>query len=159
MGWVVSWVKVLANYSFWEEAENHGIGLAHFLVFDGWPQNCHDAWWVCHLVNIFQWLPRFLSKESTCQWEDVGLIPGSGSSHREGNGSLLQYSSLGNPMDRGAWQAAVCRVTESARGEAQGLLEITYFAILDLVDSNQLSSYPMAMSFLSLCPAPFSPVS
>ena len=77
----------------------------------------------------------------------MGLIPGSGSSHRGGNGSLLQYSSLGNPMDRGAWQAAVHRVTESARGEAQGLLEITYFAILDLVDFNQFSSYPMAMSF------------
>ena len=31
----------------------------------------------------------------------------------EGNGSPLQYSCLGNPMDRGAWQAEVQRVTES----------------------------------------------
>ena len=31
---------------------------------------------------------------------DVGLIPGSGTSPREGNGKLLQYSCLGNPMDR-----------------------------------------------------------
>ena len=33
----------------------------------------------------------------------VGLIPGSGRSHGEGNGNPLQYPSLGNPMDRGAW--------------------------------------------------------
>ena len=38
---------------------------------------------------------------------DVGLIPGSGRSPGEGNGNPLQYSYLGNPMDRGAWQAIV----------------------------------------------------
>ena len=36
---------------------------------------------------------------------DMGLIPGSGRSPGEGNGSPLQYSCLGNPMDRGAWWA------------------------------------------------------
>ena len=34
-------------------------------------------------------------------------IPGSGGSPVEGNGNPLQYSCLGNPMDRGAWWAAV----------------------------------------------------
>ena len=38
---------------------------------------------------------------------DVDLIPGSGRSPGGGNGSPLQYSHLGNPMDWGAWQAAV----------------------------------------------------
>ena len=33
---------------------------------------------------------------------DVGLIPGSGRSPGDGNGNPLQYSCLGNPMDRGA---------------------------------------------------------
>ena len=33
------------------------------------------------------------------------LIPGLGRSPGEGNGNLLQYSCLGNPMDRGAWRA------------------------------------------------------
>ena len=33
---------------------------------------------------------------------DAGLTPGSGRSPREGNGNLLQYSCLGNPMDREA---------------------------------------------------------
>ena len=35
-------------------------------------------------------------------------IPGSGKSPGEGNGNLLQYSCLGNPMDRGAWRATIC---------------------------------------------------
>ena len=38
---------------------------------------------------------------------DVGLIPGSGRSPGEGNGNPLQYSCLGNPINRGAWRATV----------------------------------------------------
>ena len=34
---------------------------------------------------------------------DEGSIPGVGRSPREGNGNPLQYSCLGNPLDRGAW--------------------------------------------------------
>ena len=41
---------------------------------------------------------------------DAGLIPGLGRSLGEGNGSPLQYSHLGNPIDRGAWRAGVCGV-------------------------------------------------
>ena len=44
---------------------------------------------------------------------DVGLIPGSRRSPGEGNGKPLQYFRLGNPMDRGAWQAIVHGVTKS----------------------------------------------
>ena len=35
----------------------------------------------------------------------VGSISGSGRSPGGGNGNLLQYSCLENPMDRGAWWA------------------------------------------------------
>ena len=45
--------------------------------------------------------------------EDVSLIPGSGRSPGEGNGSPLQYSCLENSMDRGAWWATVHGVTKS----------------------------------------------
>ena len=45
--------------------------------------------------------------------DPMGLILGSGRSPGGGNGSPLQYSCLGNPMDRGAWGATVRRVTES----------------------------------------------
>ena len=49
------------------------------------------------------------SKESACSKGDLGLIPGSGRSPGEGNGNPLQYSCLENPMDIGAWWAAVHR--------------------------------------------------
>ena len=42
---------------------------------------------------------------------DPGSIPGSGRSPGEGHGNPLQYSYLENPMDGGALQAMVCRVT------------------------------------------------
>ena len=44
---------------------------------------------------------------------DMGLMPGSGRSPGEGNRNPLQYSCLGNPMDRGAWRATVHGVTKS----------------------------------------------
>ena len=50
---------------------------------------------------------------------DMGSIPGSGRLPGERNGTPLQYSCLENPKDRGAWQATVCRVTESDRTECQ----------------------------------------
>ena len=44
---------------------------------------------------------------------DPVSIPGLGRSPGEGNGNLLQYSCLENPMDRGAWQATVHGITKS----------------------------------------------
>ena len=44
---------------------------------------------------------------------DVGSIPGLGRSPGVGNGNQLQYSSLRNAMDRGAWQATVHGVAKS----------------------------------------------
>ena len=44
---------------------------------------------------------------------DVGLIPGLGRSPGEGNVNPLQYSCLGNPIERGAWWATVDRVAKS----------------------------------------------
>ena len=44
---------------------------------------------------------------------DSGLIPGLGRSPGIGNGNPLQYSCLGNPMDRGAWWATVHRAAKN----------------------------------------------
>ena len=63
------------------------------------------------MTIIPEGLPRCLSgKESACQWRRhrrLSLIPGLRRSPGEGNGYPLQYSCLGNPMNRGAWQATV----------------------------------------------------
>ena len=44
---------------------------------------------------------------------DTGSIPGLGRSPGGGNGNPIQYSCLGNPMDRGAWRATVHGVPKS----------------------------------------------
>ena len=49
------------------------------------------------------------AQETASNAGDTG-IPGSGRSLGEGNSNPVWYSCLGNPMDRGAWQATICGV-------------------------------------------------
>ena len=64
-------------------------------------------------------LPSMGSHRVGHDWSDLaaawdsGLIPGLGRSPGEGNGKQLQYSYLENPLDRGAWRAAVHGVAKS----------------------------------------------
>ena len=55
---------------------------------------------------------------------DVGLIPGLGRSPEGGNGNLLQNSCLGNPVNRGAWQATVHAVTKSQTRLSDGACRV-----------------------------------
>ena len=52
-----------------------------------------------------------VGNESACNARDLGSIAESERSPGEGNGNSLKYSSLKNPMDKGAWQATVHGVT------------------------------------------------
>ena len=63
----------------------------------------------------FQWIARAsqMVKNQPASAEDVGLIPGSGRSPGVGNHNPLQYSCLGNSMDRGAWWATVHGASKS----------------------------------------------
>ena len=53
------------------------------------------------------------SEESACNTGNLGSILGSGRLPGGGNGHPLQCPFLGNPTDRGAWQATVHEVTQS----------------------------------------------
>ena len=53
-------------------------------------------------------------KESACNSETQVLSLGQGDPPGEGNGNPLQYSCLGNPMDRRAWWATVHGVTKES---------------------------------------------
>ena len=65
-------------------------------------------------LTPYRGLPQWLSgKESTCQCRRQGSIPGSGRSPRGEHGNPLQYSHLGNPMDRGAWWIPVHGITKT----------------------------------------------
>ena len=83
--------------------------------------------------------------------KDGSLIPGLGRSPEGGHGNLLQYSCLGNPMDRGAWQATVHRVTKSWTW----LRRLSMHTHRGLVGSNSVSIYTWVVQFSSVaqsCP-------
>ena len=74
--------------------------------------------WVRFLVwEVFWGIPGGSvvknSPASAGATEDIGSTLQSGRSPGEGNGSPLQYSCLGNPMNRGAWQATLHEVAKS----------------------------------------------
>ena len=61
------------------------------LIFAYWSCTLPSCWIIS--LRIFLWIPRIF--------------------YREGNDTQLQYSCLENPMDGGAWQAAVHGVAKS----------------------------------------------
>ena len=71
----------------------------------------------CVKLNLFTTLGGFPGgsdgRESTCNAEDPGLIPGSRRFPGEGNGNPLQYSSLENCMDGGPGRLQLMGVTEA----------------------------------------------
>ena len=75
-------------------------------------------------------LPQWLrNKEFTCNAGDLGSVPGLGRSPGKRNGNSAQYSCLGNPMDRGDWQAAVHGVTKES-DTTEPLNTYVYFVTL-----------------------------
>ena len=90
----------------------------------------------CLLIN--SWIKRLIQmtggsvvKNLPANAGDVGSIPGSGRSSWVGNSNWLQYSCLGNPMDRGTWGVAVHGVSESdtteqAFGQQQQMIFINW---------------------------------
>ena len=75
-----------------------------------YTQNCQTQW--CFLSLYFRQAAQVVLVVKTLpanagDTRDVGLIPGSERSPKGEHGNPLQYSCLENPMDRGAWWAAV----------------------------------------------------
>ena len=96
------------------------------LVSINWkiPQINHKVKYICtYMYFLIVYMHTYIQlgfpggsngKESACNAGDLALIPGSGRSPGEGNGNTLQYSCLGNPMDREAqWATVVHGVRES----------------------------------------------
>ena len=95
--------RSLVDYSPWDRKESDTTEQLHF-HFKTYPNNYHKPSGSKFGSN---------GKESACNAEDPGAIPGLGRSPGEGNGNPLQYSSLENPMDRGTWAATVHGVTKN----------------------------------------------
>ena len=96
-----------------------------------------------YINNVCIGLPLWLSsKESTCNAGDAGdicWIPGLGKFPGGGHGNPLKYSCLENPMDRGAWQATVHKVTKS-RTPLKWLSTNAHMCIAELLCCNLKST-------------------
>ena len=85
------------------------------LILMGWGWDRHSAVCFSSWTSHWFWIEGGTNrKEPTCQcrrhW-DAGSITGLGRSPEGGHDNPFQYSCLENPMDRGAWQVMVHRVT------------------------------------------------
>ena len=113
----LSWVVVVVFF-FFPKPTAVKIFLSNLMLEVSWHLPTYESipWVHCfHCFNMSWWLELFprssVSKEAVCSAGDLGSIPGSARSLGEENGNPLQYSSLGNPMDRGAWPATAHGVT------------------------------------------------
>ena len=101
--------------------------------------NCSRAiWWFLWTSLVAQWVKNPTARQET--QANTGSIHWLGRSPGKGNGYPFQYSCLENPMDRGAWQATVHKVTKSR----------TQLKWLNIHTGMLISSDPL----ISLCTSP-----
>ena len=113
-------------FSFMNEKFAASVGTGFCCVWFEWVCRLYiGSWWPPEAVEVIErfdspprgWLGRgasqWLSDKSVCNAGNAGSIPRSGRCPGGGHGNPLQYSCLGNPMDRGAWWAAVQGVAKS----------------------------------------------
>ena len=83
--------------------------LENWIMFPSWISCCETT-----QIYLLLWLPKCLrGKEFACHCRRRRFDPWVRRSPGEGNGNPLQYSCLGNPMDREAWWATVHGVMKS----------------------------------------------
>ena len=116
--WKDTYILIFTAALFTITVARHGSNLYVHWQMDGYRQygihrQCkitqHEKEW----SNALCFRGGSEDKASPCNAGDPGSIPGLGRSPGEGNGNPLQYPCLENPMDRGAWWAAVHRVAKS----------------------------------------------
>ena len=89
--------------------------MLEFQLLHIFPSLCVCSQSLSHVQLFVAPWPIACSEVKASAWNagDLGLIPGLGRSPGEGHGNPLQYSCLENPMDGGAWWAAVDGVEKS----------------------------------------------
>ena len=100
-----------------------------------WP---NLIWWIFIYNKRLLVFPGVSVVKNACNEGDLGSIPGLERSPREGSGNLLQCFCLGNPTDRGAWQATVYGVEKNQTW------------LTDLTTTTTTIKRPLDMRFISL---------
>ena len=82
------------------------------------PNSSFSSYWLQHNCRRASQVALGVKNPPTSAGDirEVGSIAGLGRAPGVGNGSPLQYSCLGNPMDRGAWRVIVHGIERSLRG-------------------------------------------
>ena len=83
------------------------------LVSYGCSNKLLQTWWLKGAPQMVLVVKNLPANARAGDVRDTGLIPGLGRTPGGGNDNPLQYSSLGNPTDRGAWWFTIHRVTKS----------------------------------------------
>ena len=94
LAWRISWTEEPGRWSMGSQRVRHDCVTSLFFFLSSF------------LPFFLSFLSFFLgsdSKGSACYEGVLGLIPGSGRFPGKENDNPLQYSCLGNPMDREAW--------------------------------------------------------
>ena len=106
--WDIS-IYVYTMWNYFVKADNwtffHTVGWFPYLLSFSCKIN--------YVIGASQMAKRLKKKNPPANAGDTSLIPGSGRTPGEGKSNLLQYSCLGNPINRGAWQATVHGVAKS----------------------------------------------
>ena len=112
----------------------------------GYSPWCHKQSDTTEQLTLSLWGFPYSSvdKESACNARDLGLIAGWERFPGEGNSNPLQYSCLGNPMERGAWQAAVCVIPR-----------VKHKLVTKAHNHHLLKSAHGLTSFILFCPAKY----
>ena len=116
------WLPDAKSWLIWKDPDTGLTSkLSWWKIHLQWRRPWFDSWvWKTHWrrdrlpTPVFSGFPwGSPGKESACNVGDLGLILGLGRCSGEGNGNLLQYSCLENPMDRGTWQVTFHGVTKN----------------------------------------------
>ena len=129
-------------YSPWNSpSQNTGVGSLSllqqiFLTQESNQSVLHCRW----ILNQLNYQGSSKSKESACNAEDLGSIPGLARSAGEMIGYQPQYSCLENPMDRGPWWATVQGVTKSQTWLRDYTHIFFFLAFYFILEYSQLTS-------------------
>ena len=93
--------------------ETQGLRTPHLLYTDALILALHFCYWIEEDLLRVAYLVVQMVKNLPAMQETWVQSLGQEDSPREGNGNPLQFSCLGNPMDRGAWRATVHGVAKS----------------------------------------------
>ena len=99
------------------------------------------------LSHLSRWNGLLMGVSTSSQRH--GSIPGSGRFPGEGNGNPLQYSCLGNPMERGAWRATTHGVAKESDTTECTRLHVLPLVLLHI--HSFYTCYQINISTLQLC--------